>query len=170
MSVQCQVLATHKPPAWISPAASPACATMATVEMEWPVQVKPSVCSQALNTHVWTQHMCLTVYAHVNSYEHDVPRRNIIVRRWDQGIYMSCQPPLCASCFYLPRCSLSLSDINECTVPSTCHAQAACTNTPPGSFTCACNPGYSGDGMSCTGKTECIYIHAHVNSCKHYNN
>ena len=52
--------------------------------------------------------MCLTVYAHVNSYEHHVPRRNIIVRRRDQVIYTSCQPPLSASCF-ISNVTLSLS-------------------------------------------------------------
>ena len=31
-----------------------------------------------------------------------------------------------------------------------CDTNANCTNTP-GSFTCACNLGYSGDGTSCTG-------------------
>ena len=32
-----------------------------------------------------------------------------------------------------------------------CNPQATCTNTV-GSFTCACNPGYSGNGVSCSGK------------------
>ena len=73
--------------------------------------------------------------------------------------------------------SFSLSDINECTVPSPCHAQAACTNTPPGSFTCACNSGYSGDGVTCTGEAECVqsghtythvWAHVHVyKTCTH---
>ena len=31
-----------------------------------------------------------------------------------------------------------------------CDDQAICTNTP-GSFSCACKPGYSGDGLNCTG-------------------
>lgn len=31
-----------------------------------------------------------------------------------------------------------------------CNANAACTNTP-GSFTCACMTGYTGDGITCTG-------------------
>ncbi|XP_072047045.1 uncharacterized protein [Amphiura filiformis] len=42
-------------------------------------------------------------------------------------------------------------DINECTSSTdNCDANAACTNTT-GSFTCACNAGYSGDGITCTG-------------------
>ena len=34
---------------------------------------------------------------------------------------------------------------------SPCDGNAVCTNTP-GSFTCACNEGYSGDGITCTGQ------------------
>jgi hypothetical protein len=44
-------------------------------------------------------------------------------------------------------------DINECSFLSidNCGQNAACKNTA-GSFTCACNPGYTGNGLSCTGK------------------
>ena len=53
-------------------------------------------------------------------------------------------------------------DDDECTaMTDTCDTNAACTNTP-GSFTCACNTGYSGDGMTCAGKypqeIACNYI------------
>ena len=42
-------------------------------------------------------------------------------------------------------------DIDECQANShNCDSNATCTNTP-GSFTCACNSGYTGDGESCTG-------------------
>ena len=44
-----------------------------------------------------------------------------------------------------------ISDINECEGPSPCDENAQCANTI-GSFTCACNEGYSGDGMTCTGQ------------------
>ena len=43
------------------------------------------------------------------------------------------------------------TDINECATNNSCNTQATCTNTE-GSFTCACNPGYYGDGLSCLGK------------------
>ena len=44
-----------------------------------------------------------------------------------------------------------LTDIDECILGTdNCDANAACTNTI-GSFTCACNAGYSGDGVTCTG-------------------
>ena len=44
------------------------------------------------------------------------------------------------------------SDIDECVVGShNCDPNARCTNIP-GSFTCACNQGYSGDGFTCEGR------------------
>ena len=49
---------------------------------------------------------------------------------------------------------INSSDINECTTRITiCDANAACTNTL-GSFTCTCNPGYTGDGVSCRGNNS----------------
>ena len=43
------------------------------------------------------------------------------------------------------------SDINECDQNMHgCDSNATCTNTN-GSFTCSCNDGYSGDGMTCSG-------------------
>ena len=43
------------------------------------------------------------------------------------------------------------SDINECTVgTNNCDAQATCSNTF-GSYTCACNSGWTGRGENCTG-------------------
>ena len=48
--------------------------------------------------------------------------------------------------------SVAIPDINECTSDTgNCDTNAGCTNTP-GSFTCACNQGYSGDGAICVGK------------------
>ena len=44
-----------------------------------------------------------------------------------------------------------ISDDNECEeVTDNCDSNATCTNIP-GSFTCACNQGYSGDGVICVG-------------------
>ena len=42
-------------------------------------------------------------------------------------------------------------DTDECLTVSPCHANAACSNTE-GSYTCLCNSGYSGDGVSCDGR------------------
>ena len=44
-------------------------------------------------------------------------------------------------------------DINECGSDdlNNCHENAQCTNTV-GSYTCSCNPGYTGDGVNCTSK------------------
>lgn len=42
-------------------------------------------------------------------------------------------------------------DINECTTGGhNCSTRATCTNTA-GSFSCACNPGYEGNGVNCSG-------------------
>ena len=42
-------------------------------------------------------------------------------------------------------------DVNECTLGShNCHPNAICTNSI-GSYTCACEEGYMGDGFTCTG-------------------
>jgi len=42
-------------------------------------------------------------------------------------------------------------DINECSVGSdNCDSKATCLNTV-GSFTCICNSGYFGDGITCSG-------------------
>ena len=52
-------------------------------------------------------------------------------------------------CLYFVFASL---DNDECSLNThNCDANAACTNTE-GSFTCACNTGYTGNGTSCSGK------------------
>ena len=43
-----------------------------------------------------------------------------------------------------------LLDINECDPADPCHANATCTNTM-GSYLCACNANFSGDGLFCEG-------------------
>ena len=46
------------------------------------------------------------------------------------------------------------ADINECEAGKhNCHANANCNNTK-GSLVCTCKPGYSGDGVSCTGENN----------------
>ena len=46
---------------------------------------------------------------------------------------------------------LQFTDKDECSdSTANCHTYATCTNTD-GSFTCACNYGYNGDGTDCTG-------------------
>lgn len=47
------------------------------------------------------------------------------------------------------------TDIDECTDGSNnCSANAQCTNTQ-GGFTCACNAGFSGNGVTCDDINEC---------------
>ncbi len=49
----------------------------------------------------------------------------------------------------------SCTDNDECVLNTdNCDPNATCSNTP-GSFTCACNPGYSGSGVTCTDDDEC---------------
>ena len=45
-------------------------------------------------------------------------------------------------------------DIDECTRDHDCHTKATCTNTV-GSYGCACNDGWIGNGTVCTDKNEC---------------
>ena len=46
-------------------------------------------------------------------------------------------------------------DVDECSdlASNNCHAMANCTDTE-GSFTCSCNTGYSGNGVSCNSEYE----------------
>ena len=53
------------------------------------------------------------------------------------------------------------ANVDECarnttgSTASLCHGDASCVDTE-GSFTCSCNGGYSGDGLSCVDVNECI--------------
>ena len=60
----------------------------------------------------------------------------------------------CAFPIVLPMlpvlCVFSHTDIDECSVGShSCDVNAQCTDTV-GSYTCACNVGFSGDGETCS--------------------
>ena len=51
--------------------------------------------------------------------------------------------------------ALPPTDINECELGvDTCHESATCSDVIGGaeSFSCSCNPGYTGDGTSCVGE------------------
>ena len=51
-----------------------------------------------------------------------------------------------------PLCSF-FPDVNECeNGNNSCHDNANCTNTI-GSYTCSCNTGFSGDGITCNSKS-----------------
>lgn len=49
------------------------------------------------------------------------------------------------------------TDIDECTNGNPCGPNATCTNTPSGSFSCLCDPGYQGSPPSttCTAIIDC---------------
>lgn len=58
----------------------------------------------------------------------------------------------CSPGFGGPNCV----DINECAAGTdNCSANATCTNTV-GSFACACNAGYTGNGVTCLDINECL--------------
>lgn len=48
----------------------------------------------------------------------------------------------------------SKDPVDECGTTHNCDANAQCTNTP-GSFTCGCNSGYTGSGVTCEDINEC---------------
>ena len=52
----------------------------------------------------------------------------------------------------MPTSELILvADVDECSAAThNCHGNAACNNTV-GSYSCSCNTGYSGDGITCSG-------------------
>jgi hypothetical protein len=51
--------------------------------------------------------------------------------------------------------SMYCSDVDECEKRTdSCDIHATCVNIP-GSYTCNCNPGYSGDGFVCVSIDEC---------------
>ena len=70
--------------------------------------------------------------------------------------YSIAQPWLRNSHLYLFQ--IAFTDDDECVTGSdNCHDNATCTNTA-GSFTCACNTGYSGDGLTCDGKSDNVSL------------
>jgi hypothetical protein len=48
-------------------------------------------------------------------------------------------------------------DIDECANGHDCHVNATCTNNI-GSYACACNSGFSGNGTVCEGMCLCLNI------------
>ena len=49
-------------------------------------------------------------------------------------------------------------DFNECLINNgRCSANAQCTNVIGGTRICTCNAGYTGDGITCTGKKIMVF-------------
>ena len=56
-----------------------------------------------------------------------------------------------SQCVFIIIYSILIADIDECASDiDNCNFNATCTNTH-GNFSCACNQGYSGDGVICVG-------------------
>jgi hypothetical protein len=65
-----------------------------------------------------------------------------------EGAGLEADRPTCSAGFYLSA-SGGCADLDECASGRTsCHADATCLNTP-GSYDCACKPGFTGDGKTC---------------------
>jgi hypothetical protein len=128
-------------------------------------------CRRHLHQHSWQPHLLLQAGLHwrwlhlhrcvgvsgmppVPHSRHDAPAVSQ-QEGWERGIGClqgggAC-PRACPCCMgHTPACAAATADINECaTSNGGCSAEATCTNTP-GSRTCACKPGFFGDGVSCT--------------------
>ena len=65
------------------------------------------------------------------------------------GVYL--HSIVCVTSLHL-LCVFIIADINECEIATdNCHLNATCTNND-GGFTCTCDAGFSGNGVSCDGK------------------
>ena len=62
--------------------------------------------------------------------------------------------------FLIPKYTTPV-DIDECAEQSPCDPSATCTNTP-GSYSCSCDEGYTGNGTTCSGKpnTPAFFFHS----------
>ena len=51
------------------------------------------------------------------------------------------------------------TEIDECAdaALNNCHENASCSDTD-GSYTCGCNTGFTGDGVTCAGSLLCLLI------------
>ena len=71
-----------------------------------------------------------------------------------------------------------LLDINECELGTDdCDAERGVCNNTDGSYTCSCKPGFSGDGLNCTGMNSysfdrctrvvftIFFVHADIDEC-----
>ena len=86
------------------------------------------------------------------------------LRRADpEALYYCCK---CSFSFLFNRILLYLTDIDEC-LSSPCDPNAVCQNTI-GSFTCTCNAGFTGDGLSCTGNIKNRVNDTTFTSCHFY--
>ena len=61
-------------------------------------------------------------------------------------------------------------DINECvTEEHNCDAIHAYCNNTKGSFACLCEPGYTGDGINCTGNKTKMFTYNESNEYQSQN-
>ena len=53
--------------------------------------------------------------------------------------------------FFQVLTNFIILDVNECVTLTPCSSDADCVDTP-GSFTCTCRTGFTGNGLTCAGK------------------
>ena len=70
--------------------------------------------------------------------------------------YLSFSVTLCVSLM----CSFRLSDIDEC-LRMSCDPNATCVDSH-GSYSCSCNPGFSGNGTFCESKCASCFLKTFV--------
>ena len=71
-----------------------------------------------------------------------------------QGYYKSSQDT---------ESTFQCNPINECLNASTCHPNATCLYTGPGSHQCQCNEGFTGNGTHCTRKYRLLTLTILIN-------
>ncbi len=68
--------------------------------------------------------------------------------------------------YYIVTFIKYILDIDECSTGShDCHVHSTCTNTT-GSFSCACNEGFSGDGVNCVDRNNSPFLLCSISSYK----
>ncbi|XP_078691948.1 uncharacterized protein LOC144922178 [Branchiostoma floridae x Branchiostoma belcheri] len=115
---------------------SGASTTVTCIDGFWNGEV--AVCETSALLYRFDPHMLDTPKAHVESF-----KKKLV----PFALYSFTKATICDDGYFWNE--VDCVDIDECADSTdNCHADATCTNTD-GSFTCTCNNGYAGDGVTC---------------------